>query len=116
MTSSKRPRTTDPDNEVEVLHAFKVHTNLHDQYEPLKLELCSDGSDFRVRCTQHGRTTPFHGSWKLGDGDLLTVLWNYQGNERKSKLQHFQKIPHTNAYERINCDSTWKTTLIPWID
>jgi hypothetical protein len=116
MTSSKRPRTEDPG--YAVLYAFKVHTNIQDQYEPLKLELLSN---MQVCASQSSdianitRSDP-HGHWSLDDDGLLTVLWHYQGNIHKAKLQHFQKIPHTNAYERINCDFAWRSILIPWTD
>ncbi len=111
MTSSKRPRTVDPGSDVP--YTFKVHTNIQDPYEPLKLEL---RSDMQVRASQGESATVPHGHWSLDDDGLLTALWHYQGNIHKAKLQHFQKIPHTNAYERINCDFAWRSILIPWTD
>ena len=97
----------------EVVYAFKVHQNNQDPYEPLKLELCSDG---RVRASQDGQMTEPHGCWTLGDDGILTTLWHYKGDIVKAKLQYFIKIPCTDAYERINCDSNWRSILIPWKD
>jgi hypothetical protein len=111
MTSSKRTKTEY--HRDEVCYAFKVHSILHDPYEPLKLELWSDT---RIKVTQGGNTTELHGHWNLDDAGLLTTLWHYQGNIYKAKLQHYVRIPHTDAYESINCDSAWRSILIPWKD
>ena len=111
MATVKRKKINHP--EVEVSHTFKVHVNNHDPYEPLKIELLAD---MRVRASQGENTTEPHGYWTLDPDGLMTTMWHYQGNIMKAKLQYFHQIPHTDAFERINCDNAWRTILIPWKD
>jgi hypothetical protein len=77
----------------------------------LKLQLLADR---RVITSQGSTVWPPHGDWYYDQqADTFEILFNWQGDNNRTKRHYYVRIPHTSCYERIHCSPDWISTLLP---
>ena len=91
-----------------IVHKFK---QLHPGYNYHDDNIINLHQD--TRCSTEKAPLSLHGSWRIADGDIMLLNWNYKGDQQALSNHTLRRISRTECWELIDSRGSWYYILIP---